>query len=85
MINVNSYHKISHFCTTQLWEEQKYFSPEVMEMIFSPYSRGKYKMFQEENIYLLKEKGFFVLLRQDKDIFRIFRIKLADIESLYLI
>ena len=51
-----------------------------MEMIFSPYSRGKSKMVQEENIYLLKEKGFFVLLRQDKDIFRIFRIKLADIK-----
>ena len=49
MINVNSNHKISHFCTTQLWEAEKYFVSNDINIILL---KKIYEIVQEENHYL---------------------------------
>ena len=55
MINVNSNHKISHFCTTQLWEAQKYFvSNDIQHYIV--FKKGE--IVQEENHYLQRDQFF---------------------------
>ena len=56
MINVNSNHKISHFCTTQLWEAQKYFVSNDIHFVLK---KGEiYEIVQEENHYLQRDQFF---------------------------
>ena len=55
MINVNSNHKISHFCTTQLWEAQKYFVSKDIQHYFV-FKKGE--IVQEENHYLQRDQFF---------------------------
>ena len=50
MINVNSNHKISHFCTAQLWEAQQYFVSNDIDFIL--WKIEIHEIVQEENHYL---------------------------------
>ena len=54
MINVNSNHKISHFCTTQLWEAQKYFVSNDINIILLK----KYMKLFKKKIIIYRETSF---------------------------
>ena len=63
MINVNSNHKISHFCTTQLWEAQKYFvSNDINIILLKKYMKlfkKKIIIYRENSFWLIDQTKFF--------------------------
>ena len=56
MINVKSNHKISHCCTTQLWEAQKYLVSNDINIILLKIEI--HEIVQEENHYLQRDQFF---------------------------